>query len=51
LGFQIELCCRYFGLFDLATFWAIFEKIGKFFTNLLVTLLPGKRVTKKKKVL
>jgi hypothetical protein len=25
LGFQIELCCRYFWPFlDLATFWAIF---------------------------
>jgi hypothetical protein len=24
LGFQIELCCRFFGLFVWETFWAIF---------------------------
>ncbi len=44
LGFQIELCCRYFGLFDLATFGAIFENFGNFFSNLQVTLVnthPG----------
>jgi hypothetical protein len=41
LGFQIELCCRYFDLFfDLKTVWATFWKIGQFFLfkTLLVTL-------------
>ncbi len=31
LGFQIELCCGYFGLFCLETVWATFWKIGWFF--------------------
>jgi hypothetical protein len=39
LGFQIELCCRYFGLFWLGDFLGYFLKIlGDFLSNLLVTL-------------
>ncbi len=35
LGFQIELCCRYFGLFWLGNF---LKNLAIFFSNHLVTL-------------
>jgi hypothetical protein len=39
LGFQIELCCRYFGLFMAwRLFGLLYERLGDFFPNLLVTL-------------
>jgi hypothetical protein len=40
LGFQIELCCRYFGLFlTWQRFGLFFEKkLANFFSNLLVRL-------------
>jgi hypothetical protein len=38
LGFQIELCCIYFGLDLTLQLLGLFEKIGKFFSNHLVTL-------------
>jgi hypothetical protein len=43
LGFQIELCCKYFGLFlTWQLFGLFFEKFGKFFSNYLVTLISRK---------
>jgi hypothetical protein len=38
LGFQIELCCRYFGFFWLGDSSGYLKKLGEFFSNLLVTL-------------
>ncbi len=41
MGFQLELCCRHFGLFWIwRLFGTTFWKIRQFFSNLLVTLLP-----------
>jgi hypothetical protein len=42
LNFQIELWCRYFGYFGLGNFFGyFFQNLGKFFSNLLVTLLES----------
>jgi hypothetical protein len=38
-AFKLSFVVDILVFFDLATFWAIFEKFGKFFSNLLVTLL------------
>jgi hypothetical protein len=38
-GFQIERCCRYFGLFLTLQLFGLFLKKLAFFSNLLVTLL------------
>jgi hypothetical protein len=39
LGFQIELCCRYCGLFGLGDCLGYFLKNWVLFSNLLVTLI------------
>ncbi len=45
LGFQIERCCRYFGLFCLGDFLSYFLKNWAiFFSDLLVTLAKSKNV-------
>ncbi len=43
-GFQIELYCRYFGLFWLGNFLGYFWKIWQFFSSLLVTLVRREQV-------
>ncbi len=43
MGFQIELYCRYFGPFlTWRLFGLLFEKLGEFFSNLLVTMILTK---------
>jgi hypothetical protein len=39
LGFQIELCCRYFGLFLIWQLFGLFFKNLALFSNFLVTLM------------
>jgi hypothetical protein len=36
MSFVVDILAFY----DFGTYWAIFEKFGKFFSNLLVTLFP-----------
>jgi hypothetical protein len=36
--FKLSFVVYIMAFFDLATFWAILQKIGQFFSNLLVTL-------------
>ncbi len=38
MDFQIELCCRYFGFFYYATFWAILWKIWRIFFLIIWSL-------------
>jgi len=35
LDFQIELCCRYFGILfgSASVFWLLFSKVGQFFSQ------------------
>ncbi len=47
LGFQIELCCRYFWPFLTWQLFGLFlKKNWQFFSNLLVTLATGPNVIK-----